>query len=61
MLGNVRVSHYGSKFGGMMQRTMKQITLSNAQAQPMFTFSDLSRATVLLFYERLVYFFYTPV
>ena len=39
ILGNVRKSHYGLKFGVMMQCTMKWITLWNGHAQPMLAFS----------------------
>ena len=54
ILGNVRKSHYGLKFGGMVQCTMKLIVICNSHAQPMFTFSDLGRPRVLSFSERLV-------
>ena len=54
ILGSVRKSHYGLKFVGMMQFTMKQITIWNGHAQPMFVFSDFSQPKVLLFSECLV-------
>ena len=41
--GNARKSHYGLKFGGMMQCIMKRITVWNGHAQPMFAYSDLGR------------------
>ena len=50
----LRKLHYSLKFGGMMQLTMKQITVWNGHTQLMFASSDLSRPRVLLFSERLV-------
>ena len=50
----LRKSHYSPKLGGMMQFTMKQITVWNSHTQLMFTFSDLGRPRLLSFSERLV-------
>ena len=51
----LRKSHYGLKFGGMMQFAMKRITVWNGHAQLMFTFYDLGWPRMLSFSERLVY------
>ena len=42
------------KFGGMMQFTIKRITVWNGHTQLIFAFSDLGRTRVLSFSERLV-------
>ena len=51
----LRKSHQSLKFGGMMQITMKRITLCNGHTKLMFAFSDLGRWKVLSFSEHLVY------
>ena len=51
----LRKSHYGLIFGGMMQFTMKWITVWNIHTpQLMFVFSYLGRPRVLSFSKRLV-------
>ena len=52
ILGHVRKSHYGLKYGGIMQCIMKRITFWNGHAQ--LAFSDFGRPRVLSFSERLV-------
>ena len=47
-------SHYGPKFGGMMQFTLQRIILWNDHTQLMFAFSDLGEPRVLLFCEHFV-------
>ena len=49
----LRKSHYGLKFGGMVQFTMKRITIWNCHTQLFFTFSHLGRPRVLSFSEFL--------
>ena len=58
ILGSVRKSHYGLAFGGMMQCTMKTITIWNGHAQSMLAFLFYpGRPRVLSFSEHLVIFF----
>ena len=52
----LKKSHYGLKFGGMMQFTTKLITVWNGHTQLMIAFSDLGRPMVLSFSERFVIF-----
>ena len=47
----LRKSHYGQKFGGMVQFTMKRITVWNGHTHLMFAFSDLVQPRVLSFFE----------
>ena len=44
----LRKSHYGLKFGGMMQFTMERITVWNGHTHLMFAFSDRVRPCVRL-------------
>ena len=69
----LRKSHYGLKFGGMKQFTMKRIAVLNGHAQLMFAWSDRGSPRVLSLFEHLVFYcsyvldhrttinFYTPL
>ena len=49
-----RKSRYGQKFGGMMQLTMKRITVRNGHTLLMFAFSNLGCLKMLSFSDYLV-------
>ena len=51
----LRKSYLGLKFGGMVQFTMKRITVWNDHTQLLFAFSDLGQLRVLSFSESLVF------
>ena len=52
----MRKSHNGLKFGGMIQFTMKRITVMKCPHAANVHISDLGRPRVLSFFERLVSF-----
>ena len=54
ILRNVGKAHCSLKFGGIMQHTMKQITIWNGHTQSIFAFSDFGWLRVLSFYECLL-------
>ena len=53
----LRKSLYGLNFCGMMQFTMKCVTVWNGHTQLIFAFSDLGRRRMLSYSERLVFYF----